>query len=670
MQPSRHNPRPDLMRSQTTARGYGPGNPPAPQYPDYGSREYRHHPPASGYYPPSLPNLTRQHHSYYDERGPLPPPPLHARHPGRDEAMHEYAGRPLMASATSTASSAMFPHPHPHPHHYPHHHPHQPSYPSSVPSLPLHGLRAPAAPMMAAAGSSQQPTYRGHIKTTKDAILLLSACDLPEGAGSHRNGGIAPPRRVTRRLLDSERADLICSGSIFVWDEKEAGMRRWTDGKCWSASRVSGCFLTYRELEARKKPSSSITGGPTSNLYKTEGLIKQSFSMTTTSGRKLHAISYYTKRDVREGALRRVSEDPRFVGEGGGEWDLQVDEHEYPDPISRAGELPDANGQEVGSQSPPSLAGRADGGDAPGSSSLVDDRELIDDGAPISPRCQAPSHRLVASPSTAQRSPRHHDTGRGTVAWSGHPGSRKDFAMETSAYSRQRAPFAQDATPLHEARGLLPIKPIPVQSRVSDLPLKPTSRSFDAATGRLEPSSVHVLEDQAHGSYFRQPMPSWAKGGLKRSYADYAAADEQMAAAVAAEAQQRPKLQRMRSSSMNNGSGEDAFASVRTLARAGSDEEGVSKMRSTHTWSPAHTPAPGGGAGGPPREQDSAVGALLSLRSSASDDSSKMPGLDSMLNPSPSTSTPTSIDSSNDSASKPSLSRSDRAALDRFSIRI
>lgn len=29
-------------------------------------------------------------------------------------------------------------------------------------------------------------------------------------------------------------------------------MRRWTDGKSWSASRVSGSFLTYREMEGKR----------------------------------------------------------------------------------------------------------------------------------------------------------------------------------------------------------------------------------------------------------------------------------------------------------------------------------------------------------------------------------------------------------------------------------
>ena len=199
------------------------------------------------------------------------------------------------------------------------------------------GLRQSVSDGRSLTLGDQQPTYVGHIKSSNDAILLLSACDLPApGSPSPlllaHDHALPPPRRVTRRLLDAERADLVASGSVFVWDEKEAGMKRWTDGRVWSASRVSGCFLTYRELEARKKMStaaSSMGDGPTSNQYKPDGLIKQSFSITTTSGRKMHVISYFTKRDIREGRLRRVSEDPRFVGEGGGEWGLQVNEREY-----------------------------------------------------------------------------------------------------------------------------------------------------------------------------------------------------------------------------------------------------------------------------------------------------------------------------------------------------
>ncbi|CAP72744.1 uncharacterized protein PODANS_2_1730, partial [Podospora anserina S mat+] len=62
--------------------------------------------------------------------------------------------------------------------------------------------------------------------------------------------GLLP--RVQRRLSEKERQQ-IRSGSVYVWDEREAGMRRWTDGKSWSASRVSGSFLTYREMEGKRR---------------------------------------------------------------------------------------------------------------------------------------------------------------------------------------------------------------------------------------------------------------------------------------------------------------------------------------------------------------------------------------------------------------------------------
>ncbi|CAJ0829364.1 3556_t:CDS:2, partial [Entrophospora sp. SA101] len=154
-------------------------------------------------------------------------------------------------------------------------------------------------------------TYFGYVKSPQDAILLFEAC---------RVGFLS---RIQRRLSDKERSS-IRSGSVFVWDEREAGMRRWTDGKSWSASRVSGSFLTYRELESKRKSSSRGNNNPhdlssedtdssesyhSSSTakkvisteqcrYKHGGLVKQSFSITTTTHQKLHLICYYTKADV------------------------------------------------------------------------------------------------------------------------------------------------------------------------------------------------------------------------------------------------------------------------------------------------------------------------------------------------------------------------------------
>ena len=163
-------------------------------------------------------------------------------------------------------------------------------------------------------------TYHGHVRTPADAIVLFEACRL----------GSLP--RVQRRLSEKERQS-IKSGSVFVWDEREAGMRRWTDGKSWSASRVSGSFLTYREMEGKRggnynsaplaragRTPESTRGsdsdidmggdeGPDGYRYKPDGLMKQSFSITTSTGNHLHLISYYSRSPAAQG-LMQPSQDP------------------------------------------------------------------------------------------------------------------------------------------------------------------------------------------------------------------------------------------------------------------------------------------------------------------------------------------------------------------------
>ncbi|KAM0494710.1 hypothetical protein ACHAP9_003629 [Verticillium nonalfalfae] len=162
-------------------------------------------------------------------------------------------------------------------------------------------------------------TYHGYVRTPADAIKLFEACRL----------GLLP--RVQRRLSEKERQS-IRSGSVFVWDEREAGMRRWTDGKSWSASRVSGSFLTYREMEgkrgsgfgngrrgATKTPDSGRgsdedqeNGEPEGYRYKADGLMKQSFSITTSAGQHLHLISYYSRPQPGSPDLLQPSTDSQL----------------------------------------------------------------------------------------------------------------------------------------------------------------------------------------------------------------------------------------------------------------------------------------------------------------------------------------------------------------------
>lgn len=112
-------------------------------------------------------------------------------------------------------------------------------------------------------------------------------------------------------------------------------MRRWTDGKSWSASRVSGSFLTYREMEGKRGSSSFSTPGnratktpdsgagaddpadgeegPDGYRYKPDGLMKQSFSITTSQGQHLHLISYFSRSSPTSQVLRQPSQDPQLA---------------------------------------------------------------------------------------------------------------------------------------------------------------------------------------------------------------------------------------------------------------------------------------------------------------------------------------------------------------------
>ncbi|ORY01842.1 hypothetical protein K493DRAFT_312236 [Basidiobolus meristosporus CBS 931.73] len=151
-------------------------------------------------------------------------------------------------------------------------------------------------------------TYYGVIESIQDALLIFEACRL---------GYL---RRVQRRLSDKERQSLR-SGSVYVWEEEEAGMRRWTDGRTWSPSRVHGSFLTYSELEGKRKsakltespPMTSMTGNLMDLDVDSSCLIKQSLSCTTADHRKLHLVAYYRKSQLSIDKTPSPSKDPFFA---------------------------------------------------------------------------------------------------------------------------------------------------------------------------------------------------------------------------------------------------------------------------------------------------------------------------------------------------------------------
>ncbi|CAE6353283.1 Transcriptional regulator MIT1 OS=Saccharomyces cerevisiae (strain ATCC 204508 / S288c) GN=MIT1 PE=1 SV=1 [Rhizoctonia solani AG-1 IB] len=192
-----------------------------------------------------------------------------------------------------------------------------------------------------------EPPCSWFIETTEDALLILEAA----------RRGLIP--RVTRRLVDRERR-MITSGSVFVFDEDESGIKRWTDGLLWSPSRILGNFLLYRETDkkgtssnanaqsasnespllvsdpantsppSRKDSTTSLSRpkdgraqadrnreralvGSLTNSYKfkPDGMMKKTFSLTV-NGSTQHLISYYKVADVEEGRLRTPSSLPEL----------------------------------------------------------------------------------------------------------------------------------------------------------------------------------------------------------------------------------------------------------------------------------------------------------------------------------------------------------------------
>ncbi|KAJ3335811.1 hypothetical protein HDU93_004383 [Gonapodya sp. JEL0774] len=142
------------------------------------------------------------------------------------------------------------------------------------------------------------------LKTTNDALLLFEACRLNL------------LKRVQRRLSEAERQQCIRSGAVFVWDEEESGIRRWTDGKAWSASRIHGSFLLYKEVQ--NKPKGRVRAGPHSlgvDPYILEGgLVKKALSICTGDNKRQHLVSYYSVEDLRDGRIRTPSEVSHLAG--------------------------------------------------------------------------------------------------------------------------------------------------------------------------------------------------------------------------------------------------------------------------------------------------------------------------------------------------------------------
>jgi len=201
---------------------------------------------------------------------------------------------------------------------------------------------------MEGVATAASASFHGFISDHYDALLLVTAARL----------GHIP--RFRRRLDITEQRDLILSGSIFLWNEEESYMKRWTDGYPWSPSRIQHKFLVYREMAQRgcarmrtsaraahnmatsneeglspsddrhRKMLRSLTGSlfnegeleelqqwfssgmvRADDIFKRGGLIKKTFTVAIP-GETWHLVAYYTLEDVLAAKFPMPKENPFF----------------------------------------------------------------------------------------------------------------------------------------------------------------------------------------------------------------------------------------------------------------------------------------------------------------------------------------------------------------------
>ncbi|KAJ6463827.1 Gti1/Pac2 family-domain-containing protein [Mycena vitilis] len=172
--------------------------------------------------------------------------------------------------------------------------------------------------------SMQHATHpRLHVRNAHDAHVVFEAT---------RQGFLRP---ITRRLDENERSNLIQSGAVFVWEESDhaPGLKRWTDGRVWSQSRMREPYLFYDErtgdgsdfpdpsLQTFRFVDGVTRGGHSSSAVSHQerstnihhGLVKQAYSAwvvvhPNSAPRKWHITAYFRYDDLAK--IPTVDQDP------------------------------------------------------------------------------------------------------------------------------------------------------------------------------------------------------------------------------------------------------------------------------------------------------------------------------------------------------------------------
>ncbi|KAG8965312.1 hypothetical protein FRC03_000696 [Tulasnella sp. 419] len=128
---------------------------------------------------------------------------------------------------------------------------------------------------------------------------------------------------IRKRLTGPEQQSLH-PGHVYVWADREGALERWTDGHCWSPSRVRGPFLMYDEMPSNESQDAFLRRKKSIGEKRTKqprkkrlpalpgGLSKQTYSATLVEQgvpiQKWHLTAYFTEEASQQ--LLTVDEDP------------------------------------------------------------------------------------------------------------------------------------------------------------------------------------------------------------------------------------------------------------------------------------------------------------------------------------------------------------------------
>ncbi|KAI0029889.1 Gti1/Pac2 family-domain-containing protein, partial [Vararia minispora EC-137] len=157
----------------------------------------------------------------------------------------------------------------------------------------------------------QPPTCSGmRIRTARDAEIIFHAVALR----------ILP---IVTRRLDSEERMALCSGCVYVWEERTSnvsesldhGIERFTEGRSWGPSRARDDFLFYQEKDTAPKFQEDPIGSYSMRPRRQgERMIKQTYSVYINGHagmKKWHLNAYYTQETLDQ--LHTVDDFPQLA---------------------------------------------------------------------------------------------------------------------------------------------------------------------------------------------------------------------------------------------------------------------------------------------------------------------------------------------------------------------